>query len=378
MNLVAKKGFEMNATISIIIPSLNSIAYFKECLESVLNQTLKNIEIVCVDAGSTDGTVELINEYRVKDDRIKLVLSEKKSYGYQINLGFRVATGKYVAIVESDDVIVPDMYSKLLAVAEKNNLQVVKSDFYVLTSTEKKQNLEYRKITEIETSYGRLINPQKDRRLAFWAFGINPPGIYLKSFILENKIILNETPGASFQDNGLWFQIFSHAERVWFYNEALYKVRRDNPNSSVKSKEKVFCICEEYDYIREFIERQKNDDKELASLCAYFRFGNYLWNIKRIDQKFRKEFVRRFSSDFCKIRDLGEIDKRFFTPEQLSVLHEVIENPDEFYLKQVIFSELNEENKKLKKEVFILKNSYAFRIGRMILWLPRKIREIIK
>lgn len=68
--------------ITIIMPSLNVGKYISECLQSVVNQTLSDTEVLCVDAGSTDGTLEIIKEYAKKDNRIKLIMSDKKSYGY--------------------------------------------------------------------------------------------------------------------------------------------------------------------------------------------------------------------------------------------------------------------------------------------------------
>ena len=76
----------MNPKVSIVIPSLNSIRYIEECLQSVLNQTLQEIEILCVDANSTDGTLEYLKELESKDKRLKVIVSDKKSYGYQMNL----------------------------------------------------------------------------------------------------------------------------------------------------------------------------------------------------------------------------------------------------------------------------------------------------
>ena len=94
--------------VSVIMPSLNVVSYIRECIESVVNQTLKDIEIICVDAGSTDGTLEVLEEYTAKDNRIKLLHSDKKSYGYQMNMGIDAATGEYIGIVETDDYIVCD------------------------------------------------------------------------------------------------------------------------------------------------------------------------------------------------------------------------------------------------------------------------------
>ena len=120
--------------LSILLPSLNVAAYIRECIESVLKQTLTDIEILCIDAGSTDGTCEIIQEYAAKDNRIRVIPSDKKSYGYQINLGINMARGEYLGIVETDDSIEPDMYEVLYKAAVENDLDYAKAGFYTLVT----------------------------------------------------------------------------------------------------------------------------------------------------------------------------------------------------------------------------------------------------
>ena len=85
--------------VSVILPSFNVREYIDECIVSVINQTLYDIEIICVDAGSTDGTLKVLQKYETRDSRIKVVVSDKKSYGYQMNLGIAAARGIYIGIV---------------------------------------------------------------------------------------------------------------------------------------------------------------------------------------------------------------------------------------------------------------------------------------
>ena len=89
--------------VSIIMPSLNVRPYIEQCMDSVLGQTLKDIEVICVDAGSDDGTRQILDQYAARDKRVKVLDSDRKSYGYQVNLGFDNASGQYLGIVETDD-----------------------------------------------------------------------------------------------------------------------------------------------------------------------------------------------------------------------------------------------------------------------------------
>ena len=100
------------------MPSLNVVQYIDECIQSVINQTLKEIEIICVDAGSTDGTYEKLLKYAELDSRIRIIVSDVKSYGKQINTGIQQAKGKYIGIVETDDFIDSNMYEQLYELSE--------------------------------------------------------------------------------------------------------------------------------------------------------------------------------------------------------------------------------------------------------------------
>ncbi|EAI0437586.1 glycosyltransferase family 2 protein, partial [Campylobacter jejuni] len=282
--------------VSIVVPSLNSISYIRECIDSILNQTLKDIEILCIDANSTDGTLEVLKNYEKKDKRLRVIISDKKSYGYQMNLGIKEAKGEYLGIVESDDYIKTNMYERLYEIAKKNDCEVVKGDFYILESNKGK----YSKITPIDFLYNQIISFKTHPNI-FNFQSINQIGIYRLDLLRTNQIKLNETPGASYQDNGLWFQIFALAKSIYFINEAFYMLRRDNPNSSVKSKEKVYCACEEYDFIRDFLKKHPDLEKTLAPICALHRFGNYMFTLERIDERYKLDFLKRFSQDFRKI-----------------------------------------------------------------------------
>ena len=322
------------------MPFLNSIAYLKECMDSVINQSLKEIEIICVDAGSTDGTLDVLNEYAKKDNRIKIISSPKKSYGYQINLGLDNAQGKYFGIVESDDYVKEDMYETLYNIAIKNNCDAVKSDFCIFVEQNNTKVFTYRKVSNISSFYNKVFNPTYDLN-SFRIYGINTPGIYNMEFIRKENIRLNETPGASYQDNGLWFQIFSLAKKIYVLDKAFYMVRRDNPNSSVKSKEKVYCMCEEYDFIRSFLATRPNIEKILAPVCAYFRFGNYWFTLDRIADEFKMEFCIKFSEDIKKIINNGEFDNELYSKAQKDRLMFIMNEPQKYYYESIKFHNSN-------------------------------------
>ncbi len=229
--------------VSVIMPSLNVVKYIRQCVESVIRQTLKDIEIIIVDAGSTDGTLEILQQYAESDARIKLIHSEKKSYGYQVNVGLELAKGKYIGIVETDDYITSDMYKELYEVAEKNNVQYVKAGFDQFVESETGvswyqycgcgiRNKEWME---------QIIAPKELPELAVQDYYLWS-GIYKSDFVKQFK--LSETPGASFQDIGFIFQVLSHAERTIYLDKKVYYYRQTRGNSSFNRKSFQYLITE--------------------------------------------------------------------------------------------------------------------------------------
>ncbi|MBX7491571.1 glycosyltransferase family 2 protein, partial [Helicobacter turcicus] len=182
----------MYPKVSIVIPSLNSMSYIQECLQSVLNQTLQDIEILCVDANSSDGTLEYLQGLEKKDTRLKVIVSDKKSYGYQMNLGIKAAKGEYLGIVESDDYIKANMYERLYALAKEKGVEVLKGD--ILSFEDKEQREFTLSPTAYEESfYGSIISYEKQgAKVLTQTWCMNQSGIYKLDFLREFNILFNE------------------------------------------------------------------------------------------------------------------------------------------------------------------------------------------
>ena len=116
--------------VSVIIPVYNVEPYLKQCMDSVVGQTLKEIEIICVDDGSTDGSLDILREYAAEDNRIQIIEQKNAGAGAARNNGMRHATGKYLSFLDSDDFFEPRMLEKAYDLAEKDQADFVayKSD----------------------------------------------------------------------------------------------------------------------------------------------------------------------------------------------------------------------------------------------------------
>jgi len=106
--------------VSVIVPVYNCENYLSEMLDSILNQSMKEIEVICVDDGSTDGSAQILKEYADKDARVTVLTQENAGAGIARNAGIKIAQGKYLSILDSDDWFEPDMLEKAYQKCEQD------------------------------------------------------------------------------------------------------------------------------------------------------------------------------------------------------------------------------------------------------------------
>jgi len=272
--------------VSVILPSLNVAGYIRETMESVLAQTLPDMEIICVDAGSTDGTLEIIEEMASNDDRIIIIKSDKKSYGYQMNIGIAAASGEYIGIVETDDYIEADMYQCLYEEAKKYDADIVKSDFDLFTTLPNGERLfadySLKRFNSVDYNVVYSGDDYVKGRIKPECYIWN--AIYRKNFLEKNDVRFNETPGASFQDFGFRYQTCFFAEAVIAIQRVFYHYRRDNSAASTYNPKTVEYNLRESRFVLEIIERKGIYDrsvyKALAKEIVEFAFWPYLELLK--------------------------------------------------------------------------------------------------
>lgn len=316
----------MMSKVSIIVPVYNMEQYLEECIQSIRQQTLRDIEIICVDDGSTDNSANLLEEYGKLDKRIKVLHKRNTGYGDSVNVGAAGAEGEYIGIVEPDDYVALDMYEILYYTAKKENLEVVKGNFAEFWGIGKERKFIEKKVIEDKECYEGVLDSEKISRL-YQGYIINPAGIYSKEFLTGYEIFHNTTPGASYQDVGFWYQVLAQAERIKLVDKTLYFYRQDNNSSSIHNRGKIFCICDEYDFLFQFMRKKVKDkfwDCYLSCMMASYQTAYY-----RIAVQYRREFIERAHEDFCKLRDGGWIDTSLLRSEEIARLHAILDCPEE-------------------------------------------------
>ena len=293
--------------VSILVPVYNVAKYLPECLDSLINQTLKDIEIICVNDGSTDNSLDILNEYAEKDSRIKVISTKNFGYGYAMNKGVSAAKGDYIGILESDDFTANNMFEDLYKAAVDENADIVKSNYW----NYRNGNKEFSDALK-SGPFDKVFTPRLD---GGQVFSYNPSiwsAIYKRDFIAKNNIKFNETPGASYQDTSFNFIVFACADRVILKKEAYICYRRDNESSSVNSGKKVYCVFDEYNFIDEYLSSRDKLHSEVKYLLPALAWNTYRWNYGRIAMDFKYEFLEKMVEHFYENLNNGDFNSKYW------------------------------------------------------------------
>lgn len=310
--------------VSVVVPCYNVERYVGECIDSLLAQTLKDIEIICVNDGSTDGTLGILRRYEQADPRVRVVDKPNAGYGHSMNLGFSLARGEYVGITESDDFAEHNMYKTLYKFAKKHDLDLVKANYYEHTDD---GDVKMEPFARFE--YKRVFDPRVEQDVltvlpVIWS------ALYRRQLIVDENIRFNETPGASYQDTSFVHQVWCSARRVALLPGAYIHYRVDNANSSVKSSSKIYEVCGEYELTDEFLRRDPERYKAFAPIMNLLKLGTYRWNFNRIADEYRRGFAERMQREYRKAREEGTLHADYFSPQDWEMLELLMDDLDAF------------------------------------------------
>ena len=298
--------------VSLVVPIYNVERYLRECLDSAANQTLKEIEIICVNDGSTDSSRDIIQEYMDKDSRFSVIDKPNAGYGDSMNRGFKAARGEYIGILESDDWIEPNELEVLYNTAKANDADTVKANFNFYWSVPEPRDEFFEYATPEMCDH---VFEAYDEYQVFYGKPSIWSAIYKRSFVEENNIDFLETPGASYQDAAFNFKVWLASKRSYCIHDAFLHYRQDNETSSVNSPGKIYCVCDEYaEMFRYLKECFPEKAEKMVPIVVKMKYDTYMWNYERLTPQLGAEFIERFAEDFRQHRDAGELDFSLFEP----------------------------------------------------------------
>ena len=316
--------------VSVIIPCYNAEKYLDQCLRSVLNQTLQDIEILCVDDGSTDNTLAMLNQYAAADSRLRVLRQQNKFAGVARNTGMDAASGEYFAFLDADDFYEPDGLEKAYAIAKENDVQMLKLSSSLLDDRtgEITTNAHYSHQRFIQKN--RIVSfPDAPRNLLNCA-DVAWNGLYKASFIREKGLRFNDFRCVN--DRSFYISCLVNADRIMVADEYLTCYRRNIAGSLVSIRHKFFhCQTGSYRLIRDIALNSDltGDCKKL--ILRYELNQIFIWynkflsggvNTFQVEEVIRS-FVREFDEadvgrDFLKTFPYRHLLKRF--RESLEIL----------------------------------------------------------
>lgn len=247
--------------VSIIIPVYNCEKYLKECLDSVLSQTLQDFELICINDGSTDDSFKILQEYAQKDSRFIIIDKCNEGQGVARNLGIKKATGEYLICLDSDDWLEKEALELAYNKIKEDNSDILFFDAYrFVMKYNKKYVLKY---TEIYKNFKENpFSPQDAGKILFLTNGLTFK-MYNLDFIKRNNVRFSECK--FIEDATFYIKAMLTAEKIICLSKPLYNYRIQNKSSTTDYKEYFKCVPKVYDECFEIIKEHQISDDILKS-----------------------------------------------------------------------------------------------------------------
>ena len=347
--------------ISVVVPVYNTENYLRECLDSIVNQTFEDIEIICINDGSSDNSLEILKEYEKLDDRITVISQENSGLSITRNNGIKLANGKYIYLIDSDDYLEVTALEELFNISKEKNLDLL--IFKLINfddGNDKKYTSDYYEMDSLMYLKDKVFS-YRDIGEDVLNIAVSAPGKFFKKELIKD---LKFPENLIFEDNLFFAEVMLNAKRVSIYDKHLYN-RRIRQNSittthSIKFADSIIIINKIIDLAKI---HGVYEDLKYGLAKKKINMANYRYSV--VDEEYKEEFFNKVHIDF-------ENYQREYENGILSKLDEYYNcifrnfitsnNHKEFDLSMKIFDiekklkKAQTENKKLKKDINTLKN----------------------
>lgn len=350
--------------ISVIVPVYNTQKYLKECLNSITNQTFQDIEIICINDGSTDNSLKVLEEFSKKDNRIKIITQKNSGLSASRNRGIELSNGEYIYFIDSDDYIELDTLKELYDISIENSCDLVLFkliNFY--DDTYEKFTSPYYEMNFLKSFRNRLFN-FKDVGDEFCDVAVSAPGKFFKKELISD---LRFPEGLIFEDNLFFAKAIIRSKNIYFYDKHLYnrRIRRDSITQKFDIKFADVIII-----FNEIIELTKKSDlygmygKKLLDK----KMGRVFVRFSEVCDEYKEEFFNLIKNDFENHKVEYENDDAFLneiSDRSRFIFYSALNSNSylEFSYKIQLFDsknkldKLEKDKKRLKKEISDLDKS---------------------
>ena len=369
----------MNPKISVIVPVYNTEKYLDECISSIINQTFEDFEVICIDDGSTDNSLEILNEFAKNDSRVRVFHQENQGPSSSRNVGLDLAEGDYVIFMDSDDYFELTAFEECYSIAEELSLDFL--IFKLLNFDNETGEKVYRKNYEMKFIKDKVGDNVFDYHDVLEYFFKVSPTSAAKLFKRELLSDQRYVEGLIFEDNVFIITTLVKAKRIYFYDRHLYH-RRLREGSVTHSHHHAFSDCVEiYEIILKILEDNNVYDlvKEqfLRNQCKDV-FNRFV----QVNDEYKADFFEKIQRSFSGLKDkyesegilsscsektrtifysaiesqsgdefVSRVNTRLFEVKQMKLnkkINSLREKNDKLKKKN---EKLKKENRKLKKEI---------------------------
>lgn len=310
--------------VSVIMPVYNGETYLRQCLDSVVNQTLKEIEIICVDDGSSDRSVEILKEYAAKDERVMVLQQANAGAGAARNNGLSKASGKYLSFLDSDDFFETDMLEKAVEkiAADRADFVVFRCDHYLNdTNTFKKAAYTLKKQTlpPYMPFNFRQITDNVFKAFVGWAWD----KVYDREFVMKHNLKFQEQRTSN--DMLFVFSALVLAKRITCLDTVLAHQRRNNGESLSNTREKSwFCFYNALKALRDVL-KEKGLYEELKKDFVNYAVHFSLWNLNTITGEcYEKLYTKLHEEWFEELEVTGHDEDYFYNKTEYKQLADIL------------------------------------------------------
>lgn len=319
-----ENDMENTVKVSVIIPVYNAEEHLRQCLDSVLGQTLKEFEVLCVDDGSTDGSQNILKEYEAKDTRLHMICQANAGAGAARNTGLRQAKGKYLLFLDADDFFEPDMLEAAYEQAEtyRADFVVFNSDQYHMDKKEfLKINwaLRMKDIPPYMPFTYRQLADNVFKTFVGWAWD----KLYLRSFVEEHDLWFQEQRTTN--DMLFVFSALVAAKRIAVVNRVLAHQRRGGSGSLSVTREKSWhCFYDALMALRDRLQKEGiywELEKDYINYALHFT----LWNLNTLKEPTRSMLLEKLHHEwFAELGIQNKEESYFYNKKEYQQYLELI------------------------------------------------------
>lgn len=312
--------------VSVIVPVYNAQRYLRQCMDSIIRQTLKEIEIICVDDGSTDSSPQILREYRERDTRIRIIRQENAGAGAARNRGLEEADGEYLSFLDADDFFEDDMLKRAYEKAKEGKSQVLVfgSDQYYMDPESFQQaawTLRSRALPPYRPMDCRTFTDNVFKVFVGWAWD----KLFEREFIKKHGLKFQEQRTSN--DLVFVFSALVLAERIEVEEGILAHQRRGAGGSLSNTREKSWtCFYEALKKLRENLYsfgRYQELEQDYINYALHFS----LWNLNTLQGEKKKELFRILKKRwFREIGVAGRKKSYFYNQKEYQQYREIMRN----------------------------------------------------